>query len=232
MAKNRLYSFKNKLDKNPKLRDDYAEIIENYKKEGIVEEINDVESYSYTPGDVHYLPHRAIVKDEKTSTKVRMVCDGSARSRNQASLNDVLYSGPCLLPLLYDILLRFRIGAIAIVADIKQAFLQIEVAPEHRDFLRFLWFDDVKKEDPVEIIMKFTRVLFGITSGPFLLSGTLEVHLQKYIDAGVDVQIIEKLRRDLYVDDCAISLNGREFGYEFFIKSKQYLAEGGFDLRK
>ena len=66
----------------------------------------------------------------------------------------------------------------------------------------------------------------------FLLSGTLEVHLQKYIDAGVDVQIIEKLRRDLYVDDCAISLNGRDFGYEFFIKSKQYLAEGGFDLRK
>ena len=107
VSKNRLFSFKNKLEKNPKLRDDYAEVIENYIKEGIVEKVNDVESYN-TPGDVHYLPHRAVVKDEKTSTKVRMVCDGSARSRNQASLNDVLYSGPC--PLLYDIILRFRIG--------------------------------------------------------------------------------------------------------------------------
>ena len=54
-----------------------------------------------------------------------IVFNGCLRNGNEPSLNDALYSGPCLLPDLYDILIRFRIGKIAVVSDIKQAFLQI-----------------------------------------------------------------------------------------------------------
>ena len=39
----------------------------------------------------------------------------------------VLLSRPCLLPSIYDILLRFRIGIIGIVSDIQQAFVNIEI---------------------------------------------------------------------------------------------------------
>ena len=36
--------------------------------------------------------------------------DASARSnKNKSSLNNILYSGPCLLRLIEDILLRFRV---------------------------------------------------------------------------------------------------------------------------
>ena len=49
-------------------------------------------------------------------------------------LNELLEPGPCLLPLFYDIVLRFRLGPIAITAHIKQAFLQISVAKEHQNF--------------------------------------------------------------------------------------------------
>ena len=38
--------------------------------------------------------------------------------KTQPSLNDVLHSGPCLLPFLQEILLRFRIGKIGLVSDI------------------------------------------------------------------------------------------------------------------
>ena len=38
--------------------------------------------------------------------------------------NDILCSGPCLLPLTEDILLRFQLRKIAVVVDIQQAFLQ------------------------------------------------------------------------------------------------------------
>ena len=57
---------------------------------------------------------------------------------NEHSLNELLYPGPSLLPLLCDILLRFRLGRYAITSDIKQAFLQIQLNILHRDFTRFL----------------------------------------------------------------------------------------------
>ena len=58
--------------------------------------------------------------------------------KTQRSLNDALPSGPCLLPFLQEILLRFRIGKIDLVADIKQAFLQISINKEHFGLVRFL----------------------------------------------------------------------------------------------
>ena len=79
------------------------------------------------------MPHRAVVRENKDTTKVRIVFDASSKVRDEPSLNDCLYSGPCLLPAIYDILLRFRLGKIGLVSDIKQAFLNIAIAEEHRD---------------------------------------------------------------------------------------------------
>ena len=66
-------------------------------------------------------------------------------------MNDALYKGPCLTPLLFDVLARFRQNPIGIIADIEKTYLQISVADCHRDFLRFLWFDDVFKDIPEEV---------------------------------------------------------------------------------
>ena len=54
------------------------------------------------------------------------------------------------------------------------------MASEHRDFLRFIWFDDVFKSHPELISLRFTRVLFGLTCSPFLLNRTVKSHLLKY----------------------------------------------------
>ena len=54
------------------------------------------------PGSAHYLPHRAVIKGNRETTKV---FDGSAQILNEPSINDVLYFGPCLLPLIFDILI-------------------------------------------------------------------------------------------------------------------------------
>ena len=87
---------------------------------------------------VYYLPHRPVIGNDRETSKIRIVFDVSAKFKNEKSLNDVLVPGPCLLLLLFNILFRFRTGKIRLTADIKQAFLQIEVTPEHRDFLRFM----------------------------------------------------------------------------------------------
>ena len=61
--------------------------------------------------------------------------------KNELSINQFLEPGLCLLPLLYDVLLRFRLGRIGIIADIRQTFLQISVDPSHSDYLQFLWLN-------------------------------------------------------------------------------------------
>ena len=61
---------------------------------------------------------------------------------------------------------------LALAADIKKAFLMISVSETDRDALRLLWVDDVTEEEPRVIILHFTRVVFGVSSSPFLQNAT------------------------------------------------------------
>ena len=57
------------------------------------------------------LPHRAIVKNKRETSKITRVFDGSSNLKNELSINEFLKPGPCLFPLPYDELLRFRLGS-------------------------------------------------------------------------------------------------------------------------
>ena len=58
---------------------------------------------------VHYLPHHGVVRQDKQTTKFRIVYDGSAKTTDDiVSLNDCLKTGPNLIPKLFDILIHFR----------------------------------------------------------------------------------------------------------------------------
>ena len=71
-----------------------------------------------------------------------MVYDASSKeSKSVACLNDCLHVGPPLTLLLYNILLRFRENRVVLVGDIEKAFLNVEVNPENRDCLCFVWVE-------------------------------------------------------------------------------------------
>ena len=70
-------------------------------------------------GPVHYLPHHAVVRKDKSATKVRVVYDASARSTG-CSLNECLHKGPKFDQKILDILVRFRTYETALIADIKR----------------------------------------------------------------------------------------------------------------
>ena len=161
-----------------------------------------------------------------------VVFDASAKFKNEKSLNKVLDPRPCLLPILFNILLRFWTGNIGLIADIKQAFLQIEVAPEHRDFLRFMWFDDVFKNYPELINLRFTQMLFGLTCSPFLLNRTVKSHLLSYTKFAIIKEFLLKLLHNLYVDDSVSSFDKLNDCRKFYEVSKSCLAYTGFDLLK
>ncbi|GFW74110.1 integrase catalytic domain-containing protein [Trichonephila clavipes] len=77
------------------------------------------------------------LRNDSATTKIRPVFDASAREKGKPSLNDCLYKGVNLIELIPDILDRFRIYPVGIVADIEKVFLMLSVAPKERDYLRF-----------------------------------------------------------------------------------------------
>ena len=80
-------------------------------------------------GKTHYLPHHAVIRRDKATTKLRVVYDASARSYG-AALNDCLYTGPPLAENIFDILLRFRASRIALTGDVEKALLMVGIAEE------------------------------------------------------------------------------------------------------
>ena len=63
---------------------------------------------------------------------MRPVFDASAKTKDGKSLNDHLHPGPSLLHDIFDIIIRGCFKKILIIADIRQAFLNIEITEEHR----------------------------------------------------------------------------------------------------
>ena len=130
-------------------------------------------------GKVHYLPHHAVLRRDKETTKVRIVYDASSRMSGP-SLNNCLHTGPKYNQKILEIFLRFRSYPVAVVADVEKAFLMISVDPKDRDVLRFLWVKNVKSEEPEIVILRFARVVFGVTSSPFLLNATIRPSTLKH----------------------------------------------------
>ena len=165
LSEQRLMKLHEKLRDDPELLEKYEKIFRDQMKEEIIEPA----PKSTKVGETSYLPHRDVIREDKDTTKLRIVFDASAKG-NGPSLNDCLKKGPQLTPLLFDILLRFRSQLVALTADIEKAFLQISIAKEDRDYLRFLWFDNVFSDQPTVVRNRFAHIVFGVTSSPFCLS--------------------------------------------------------------
>ena len=127
-------------------------------------------------------------------------------------------------------LLRFREKRVALIDDIEMAFLNVEIAKEDRDVLRFLWVNDIDCGVLKPVVFRFCRVVFGVNCSPFLLNATLDYHFEKY--AETNENLARKLTDIFYVDDLVPEDQTDEAAIELYRKSKNVLADGGFKLRK
>ena len=219
LARKRLGSLQRKLDRDPKLKLRYNEVFHDLERTGVIEEVTE----ENVPYDVFYLPHRPVVKESSTTTKVRPVFDASAHGVNGVSLNDCLESGPSLVPCLPEVLLRFRRWRFALTADISKAFLQISLRREDRDVHRFLWDDG-----GVERRMRFLRVTFGVTSSPFLLNATIRHHLATFPPS----RVIEEMGCNLYVDDWLSGADSEKEAVDMLSEAQSIMAQAGMNLAK
>ena len=192
----RLNGLLRRLKHEPDVLAEYDTVIKTQLHQGIVEPVEDQSSVD-VPG-VHYLPHHAVIRRDKATTKLRVVYDASAKTSGP-SLNDCLNPGPKFNQRILDIMSRFRVHRVAVTADIEKAFLMISVAAEDREFLQFLWVDDPTKDEPRVVAYRFTRVVFGVTASPFLLNATVRHHLELHSEA--HGELVSRVLRSIYVDD-------------------------------
>ena len=128
---------------------------------------------------------------------MRIVYDASAKD-DGSSLNNCLHTAPALVRKILDILIRSRCHRVALIGDIEKAFRMLLIQESDRDVLRFLWLGDVNSPSPKVITPRFTRVVFRVSSSPFLLNATVKHHIEQYRDA--DPKFLEQFLNSIYVD--------------------------------
>ena len=114
--------------------------------------------------------------------------------------------------------------------DIENVFLNIRISEEDRDFLRFLWVNDIKSDQPEVVVYRFARVVFGVASSPFLLNATLQKHINAY--KSTDPKIVENLLQSLYVDDLNSGADNTPEALQQYSRVKEITHQGGFNMRK
>ena len=226
MAEERLRSLKRRLLRDDQLRSSYVTYMEYLEKDGYCER---VPSEEVDKSDVvWYLPHHPVTNPRKPD-KVRIVFDCAATYKG-TSLNDQVLQGPDLANALVGVLLRFRQGPVALMADVEAMFHQVRVDPQDCDVLRYLWWPNGRlDEEPVAYRVKVH--LFGGTWSPscciYTLRRTALDHRGSYDDITVDTVV-----KDFYVDDCLKSLEEEQRAIRLVKQVQELTSRGGFRLTK
>ena len=207
---------------------EYDKIFDKYLKLGIIEELK---TQGHT-GQVVFLPHWKVIKEGRSTSKLRSVFDTSARYKNNVSLHDVLYKGPCLNADFFNLFrvhpTKFRVHPIVLTVDIEKAYLQISIDDEHRDYLRLLWYRNLQEESIINY--RFTTVIFGVTSYQFLLNGTEQTHANKY--ENIDPGFVRKVKKHFYVNNLDSVAQSTKECFQFHKKVKSRFSEESFSFKK
>ena len=139
-------------------------------------------------------------------------------------MNDCLHPRPLLTEPLLSVILRSSANKIDFIAYIEKPFLQISLKPEHRDFVRFLWYENEDEIASKNISQskicdyRIYRVLLGVTSSTFVLTSTIKKRIKTYNNQ--DPKFVEQFLRLLYVNDLNSGSENIYDCYNFYNKAK------------
>ncbi|XP_017791904.1 PREDICTED: uncharacterized protein LOC108573925 [Habropoda laboriosa] len=186
-----------------------------------ISETKEAQSESY------YLPHHAVSKQTSTTTKLRVVFDGSAKTSTGISLNDSQKVGPTVQSDLTSILIRFRTHRYVLSADIAKMYRQVLVDSRDIPFQRILWRTDPRS--PIDCY-ELNTVTYGTASTSFLATRVLkQVGLECRSEFPRTSRIIIN---NFYVDDLLTGTETIENAKEIREEISKILVASGFELRK
>ena len=208
--------------KGPEVMEAYSKIFQDYERKNYIRQVPQFEVEKQW-----FLPHFPVVKEDRVTTKVRVVFDAAAKHDGK-SLNDAIWPGPKLQRDSVDVLTRFRRAPVALSADISEMFLQVELQDKDRPYHRFLWRDfDTSREPDV---YEFQRLLFRNTASPFCSQYVLQTHAKTH--ASDIPEAASTVEDSMYVDDVLDSCETVESAQHLRRQLSALLAMAGFKLRK
>ncbi|XP_033116625.1 uncharacterized protein LOC117116658 [Anneissia japonica] len=225
MAEKRLTNLEKRLKKDTVLGAAYQEVVDSYREKEYIRKVNPEEKHNLE--QQWFLPHFPVVKLDRETTKVRVVYDASASYRG-VSLNDVIHNGPKLQNNLFDVLLRFRRNSVAVVCDISEMYLQIELANEDKQMFRFLWRDLDESKEPE--VYEFNRLVFGVNVAPFISQKVAQENaklLERWYPLAAETVLMST-----YMDDSMDSVNDVKTAVELYNQLMELWGMAGMKARK
>lgn len=122
----RFSALEKRLAKNPKLKVMYVDLIEKYKALGHMSETSEVHDVLY------FLSHHGVLNESSSTTKLRVVFNGSAPTDSSISFNDLQYAEPNIQDDIISILFRFRLYNVVVCADVAKMYRMILVDENQR----------------------------------------------------------------------------------------------------
>ncbi|UYV71205.1 hypothetical protein LAZ67_8002159 [Cordylochernes scorpioides] len=177
-----ILALERKLHKSSNLLQQYKDFMMEYLSLNHMELIPKNERDK--PSDkCYYIPHHCVLRDQSSTTKLRVVFDASCKTSNNYSLNDFLHTGPKLQHDIFNILVKFRTNPIAFTGDIEKMYRQIKVNSSDLDFQRIFW-----RNSPLESLLEYRllTVTYGMSCAPYLaihdlLSGATTIEEAKVL---------------------------------------------------
>lgn len=224
-AEFRLLHLEKRFTKNPEMKVEYSKILNEYIDLGHMHKATEEEKLDTK--NAYYMPHHAVIKESSTTTKVRVVCDASAKSSNGFSLNDRLLIGPTVQEDIFSILIRWRIFKIGFIADIEKMYRMIMVNAEDAKFQRILWRNN--SDEPIKQYV-FNTVTFGTASAPYQATRAL-IKIAEEIEQ-TNEACSKILKQCCYVDDIVSGAHDEQTAKEISKDLIHILSQRGFNLRK
>ncbi|XP_055846939.1 uncharacterized protein LOC129912630 [Episyrphus balteatus] len=220
MAMRRFHALERQFAKDPVFAEWYIEYMRDLLKAGFIQEA----AYPIDETKPHaYIPHHGV----RPPKKPRVVFDASAATSTGWSFNDIQLPGPRLQGDLYDIIIRFRIGKIAMSADVKKMFPQVKIAEHQWDMQRIFWRENIN--DPLREY-QLPRVTFGMTSSTYNAVKSMQRCVDDYRE---ELPLAhEAVYNSFYVDDFLKSVHTTEKAIATREQLETSLGRGCFPLTK
>ncbi len=126
LAEQRILSLKRKFQRKRDFHQEYSAFMETVISSGHAELVPQ-DQLKQENGKVWYIPHHGVFYPKKESLCVVFDCSAAYQG---VSLNTELIPSPNLTNTLIGVLVRFRLGKIAIMADVEKMFHQVKVSCE------------------------------------------------------------------------------------------------------